>query len=165
MNSNSAKTKPSRVLFETAYGNLQPPYWWLFGFVGVIGLVGVPVGIFWNKGWQAANHPLEPWAATLIIEIFSVGALLTVVAVGAATLRCRKSPQRVAITDSALLVPKGMFSSAELVLPLAEIDIKIFDAGFVRQLQIMHGRKKRLLSSAFFPSNTAFDDLVSHLPA
>jgi hypothetical protein len=100
----------------------------------------------------------------MIIEVFSVGALMIVAAVGISSMMRRKSPQRVAVTERTLIVPKGMFSSVELVLPFAEIDTAVFNAGFVKQLQIKHGRRKILLSSALFPSNAAFDRLVSHLP-
>ena len=40
----------------------------------------------------------------------------------------------------------------------------IFNVGFVKQLQIKHGRKKILLTSALFPSDEEFDRFVSHLP-
>jgi hypothetical protein len=151
------------VLFQSRYGTFQPRYWWLFGLVGVIGVVGVPLGIFANKGWEMGNRPLEPWAATMIIEIFAVGALLAVAYIGLATWRNSKSPQRVAVTHTSLIVPKGSLSSAELELPLTEIDTRVFNAGFVKQLQIKHGRRRILLTSALFPSDADFDRLVSHL--
>lgn len=164
MNIDDTGRKATGVLFQSSYGCFQAGYWWLFGIVGIIGLVGVPVGIFCNKGWEAGNHPLEPWAATMIIEILSVGALMIVAAVGISSMIRRKTPQRVAVTERTLIVPKGMFSPVELVLPFTEIDTTVFDAGFVKQLQVKYGRRKILLSSALFPSNAAFDRLVSHLP-
>jgi hypothetical protein len=156
---------PAGIRFQTTYGHVQPRYWRLYGLTAVIGIVGVPVGIFWNEGWEAAGHPLEPWAATLIIEIFAVGALLTVAYVGLAAWRRRTSPQRVAVTDSALIVPKGAFSGTELVLPFTEINTTVYDVGFVKQLQIKHGRRKMLLTSAWFSSTAEFDRFISHLPS
>jgi len=151
------------VVFQCSYGTFQARYLWFLPVVGIIGVVGVPVGIFWNKGWEMGNHPLEPWAATLIIEIFAVGALASVAALGLATLARRKSPQRVAVTNSSLIVPKGPFSRVEFVLPRSEIDVKVFHAGIVKQLQIKHKRRRILLSSALFPSNADFERLVSYL--
>ena len=132
----------SAVLFQCAYGQFRKPYLWLFASVGVVGVVAVPIGLFWNKGWQAGGHPVAPWAATVIIEIFAVGAIAIAAATCLASLRRGQTPQRVAITRSALIVPRGWFSDAEVTLPFAEIETKVFDVGFVKQLQIMHGRKK-----------------------
>lgn len=153
----------SGVPFECAYGRFQARYLWLFAGVGVIGILAVPIGIFANKGWESGGHPLEPWAATLIIEIFAFTAIAIAAAVCLTSMARRKSPQRVAVTRSALIVPKGMFSRGELKLPLAEIETTVFNVGFVKQLQIKHGRKKILLTSAAFPSDADFDRLVSHL--
>jgi hypothetical protein len=46
MNADDTARKTTGVLFQSSYGSFQPGYWWLFGVVGIIGLVGVPVGIF-----------------------------------------------------------------------------------------------------------------------
>lgn len=156
--------KTGSVVFQCEYGRFHPRYWWLLGLVGVIGIVGVPIGLFWNKGWVMGGRPLEPWAATLIIEVFAGGALLVFVYVALAQWRRGKSPQRVAVTRSSLIIPKGAFSSEELVLPFSEIETTVFNAGFVRQLQIKHGRRKRLLVSSMFPSDEDFDRLVDGLP-
>jgi hypothetical protein len=163
MTTNRASGPTAGVIFESEYGRFQRPYWWLFGLVGLIGVVGVPVGIFFNKGWRLGVQPLEPWSATLIIEIFAVSALLTFAYVVLAHLYLRTSPQRVALTRSALIIPKGSFTREELSLPLVEIDTKVFNVGFVKQLQIKHGRRKILLVSAKFPSNEQFERLVSVL--
>jgi hypothetical protein len=154
---------PSAVRFQSPYGRFQRRYWWLAAPLGLIGLVGVPIGIFWNEGWEAGNHPLEPWAATLIIEIVAVGALLIVGYMGLSTWRQGRSPQRIAVTDTSLILPKGAFSSQERILPLAEIDTTLFNMGFVKQLQIKHGRRKFLITSALFPSDEAFERFVQHL--
>lgn len=165
MNTNHTADPTASALFQSAFGTFQPRYLWLFPLLGIIGVVGTPAGrLFWNEGWEIGNHPIEPWSATMMIEIFSVGALMIVASLGLAALVRRKSPQRVAVTDSALIVPKGMFSSVELVLPLAEIDTTVFNAGFVKQLQVKHNRRKILVSSALFPSDADFERLISNLP-
>lgn len=92
-----------------------------------------------------------------------MGALLIVTSLGFAVLARRKSPQRVAVTDSALICPKGMFSSVEFVLPRSEIDVTVFNAGFVKQLHVKHNGRRLLLSSALFPSDSDFERLVNHL--
>lgn len=156
--------QPGVVLFEASYGGFRGPFVWLGYLVFLIGIVGIPVGIFANEGWVVNNHPLEPWAATLIIEVFAVGGLLAGIFMTALTLYSRKSPQRIAVTEEALIVPKRAFSQAELVLPFAEIRTSVFDVGFVKQLQIRHGRKKILLTSARFVSDAEFSKLIGHLP-
>ena len=158
---NANTTAP--VLFESHYGSFQPRYVWLLPTVGILGVIGVPLGFFWNKGWEMGNHPLEPWAATLIIEIFAIGALLIAGSLGLASTIRRNSPQRVAVTDSTLIVPKGMFSSVELALPLSEIDMTVFNAGIVKQLRVKHNRRTVLLSSALFPSDAEFERLIGYL--
>ena len=163
MSTHRTTSEASGPLFQCPYGRFQARYLWLFAVVGVIGIVAVPIGFFANKGWQAGGHPLEPWAATLIIEIFAFTAIAVAAAVCLTSIARRKTPQRVAVTRSTLIVPKGMFSRGELKLPLAEIETTVFNAGFVKQLQIKHGRKKLLLTSAAFPTDTDFDRLVSHL--
>lgn len=125
-------------------------------------LVALPVGIFWNKGWEVGNHPLEPWAATLIIELFAAVALLLAAYMRLTSWYQAKSPQRVAITDSHLILPHGPFSKRERALPLAEIRTSLFNVGFVRQLQVKHGRRKILLVSALFPTDEDFDEFVRH---
>lgn len=152
------------VLFQSSYGVFQKKYWWLFGVVAVIGVVGVPVGIFFNTGWKMGNRPMEPWSVTMIVEIVAVGCLSMTGYIALATWRRRTSPQRVAVTRSGLIVPKGAFSNAELVLPFGQIETTVFNAGIVKQLQIKQGGKKILLVSALFPSDADFDRLVSHLP-
>lgn len=152
------------VLFESSYGQFQPRYLWMCAALGVVGAVGAAVGLFWNTGWEMGGRPLEPWSATLIIEIVSLGALAIAAYAWLLSWKRRTSPQRVTVTHSSLIIPKGGFSSEERALPLNEIDLKIFDVGFVKQLQIMHGRKKTLITSALFPSNAHFDRFVSHLP-
>jgi hypothetical protein len=153
----------SVVIFQCDYGSFQPRYLWFFPVPGIIGFVGVPVGVFWNEGWVVGGHPLEPWAATVIIEILAVGALLLGAGFGIATVVRRTSPHRIAVTASTLIVPKGIIRSGELQLPRAEIDMRVFHAGFVKQLQIRHNRRRVLLSSALFPSNADFDRLVGCL--
>jgi hypothetical protein len=164
MAKNRTGIRSADVKYETVYGGFRGPFAWLGGVVFVIGIVGIPVGIFANEGCVLNNHPLEPWAATLIVEVFAVGALLTAVYMTALTWYSRKSPQRIAVTAETLVVPKGAFSKAELVLPFDEIRTSVFDVGFVKQLQIRHGRKKILLTSARFSSDDDFAQLVGHLP-
>lgn len=150
--------------YQSTYGQIQPRYRWLCFAVGLIGVVGVPLGIFWNKDWAKGNRLLqEPWAAITIIEIVSIGALAIAGSAMLMSWRHSKRPLRVAIDAGNLVVPKSIFSSQELVLPLAEVDLQVFNAGFVKQLQIKHGRRKLLLTSALFPSDEEFDQFVGHL--
>lgn len=151
------------LLFQCEYGRFQKRYWWLFGSVGVIGLIGIPVGIFFNEGWKFSIHPVEPWAVTMIVEIISAGVLLLFGYVVLLSWMRGHSPQRVALTANSLIVPKGALSRQEIVLPLTEIKTVVFNLGFVKQLQIKHGRRKILLVSTMFPSDTDFDRLVSSL--
>jgi hypothetical protein len=164
MQSTRSAVPTSGVLYECEYGRFRPPFLWFFGIVGILGLIAVPVGLFANTGWEVGNRPMEPWAATLMIEIFALIAL----AIGAAALLSSllrdKIPQRVAVTSGSLIVPQGMFSTAERELPFAAIKRTVFHVGFVRQLQIMHGRKKIILTSAAFPSEAHFDRMLDHLP-
>lgn len=157
------KREPATI-FESAYGSLRGNYRWLVPGCAVIGVVGIPVGIFWNEGWKMGNTPLEPWTVTVIVEVFAVGALMIAAAMSYSARLRRESPHRVAVTETDLIVPKGLLSSVELVLPLDEVDLKVFNPGFVKQLQIKHKRRKILLSSALFPSDEDFDRLISHLP-
>lgn len=159
------KTGPRDVLYQARYGAFQKKYWWLGGLVFVIGVVGVPVGLLANTGWEINRRPVEPWAATLMIEVFALGALLVSGYATAITWRSIKSPQRVAVTSRAIIVPQGALTNRELVLPFDEVRTSIFDVGFVKQLQIRHGRKKILLTSARFESEAEFDRLVQHLPS
>jgi hypothetical protein len=164
MNTGSvAGTRPD-IVFQCPYGGFRSNYVWAFNIVGFIGLIAVPIGIFANTGWTAGGHPLEPWTATLIIEIFAAAAISVAVFAQLASWRHRQSPRRIAVTRSAILVPQGLFWTNELELPFAEIKVTVFDVGIVKQLQIMHGRKKILLTSARFVSDADFDALVNHLP-
>lgn len=158
-----SSVKDTPVIFECTYGEFPPRLLWLIFLLGIIGVVGVPVGIVLNEGWRMNNRPVEPWAATLIIEILAGGALLLAVSLGIAAMMRRKSPQRIVLTDSALIVPKNLFSSTELELPLTEVQVAIFNAGYVKQLQLKHKRCKVLLASGLFPSKAEFDDLVDRL--
>lgn len=153
-------SEQSQVLFECCYGPFRPRYFWLFGTVGLIGIVGVPVGIFWNTGWEMANRPVEPWAATLMIEIFAIGALLVAGFAIAVNWYHRDTPQRIAVTGSDLILPKRAFTTAEIELPLDEIKLAVFGFGPVKQLQVKHRRKKVLLTSPRFAANEDFDRLV-----
>ena len=92
MNTNPIAGKTTSVRFQCSYGSFQPRYLWLLPLMGIIAVVGIPLGIFWNQGWQMANHPVEPWAATMIIEILAVGALVTGVSLGLVSTIRRKSP-------------------------------------------------------------------------
>ena len=153
------------VLFQSTYGRFRTRFLCFMPLLAILGLVGVPVGIFYNEGWEMNNRPMEPWAATMIIEICAVGILLTVASVVIGEVLRRKSPQHVVVTDSSLIVPKGRMSNAELTLPFSEIKkISIYDMGFVKQIQIKHQGTRVLLTSAMFPSNADFDRLVIHLP-
>jgi hypothetical protein len=164
MTTNAINGAAGAVIFQSTYGRFRPRFLWLFPLPALVGLVGVPVGIFYNEGWEMNRHPVEPWAATLMIEICAVGMLLTVASVVISEVLRRKSPQRIVVTESSLIVPKGRMSNDELTLPFSEIKFSIYDMGFVKQLQIKHKRHRVLLSSALFPSNADFDRLVSHLP-
>ena len=157
-------TPQTSILFQCEYGRFRTGYLILFFLAALIGLAAAPIGLFWNTGWKMGRAPLEPWTVTVIVEIFALVAL----AVGCITplghFYRRKAPQRVAITPTSLIVPRGMFSRGELELPFASIRTQVFHVGFVKQLQILHGRKKTLLTSAAFPTEADFDRLVSHLP-
>jgi len=151
------------AVFEMSYGTLQRRYQWLIPFLFVVGLVGIPVGIFWNEGWEISNRPVEPWAATVMIEAFSLVALIVGISAWYAGRLRRNSPQRVVVTETALIVPKGYFSNVELTLPLAEVDVSVFKMGIVTQLQIKHGRRKVLLSNAMSQSNEHFAQLCEYV--
>jgi len=135
----------------------------MFPFLCIPGLGGIPVGIFWNEGWEMANRPVEPWAATVMIETFAFLCLLAGGCAWYASRLNRKSPQRVVVTETEMIVPKGMFSRVELTLPLADIKVSVFNLGFVTQLQIKHARKKVLLTSALSPSDEEFEQLLDHV--
>lgn len=147
------------AVFEMSYGSFQPRYRWMLPILCAVGLVGIPVGIFWNEGWQTGNRPIDPWAATVMIEAFALVALLAGSSAWFASRLRRSSPQRVVVTESELIVPKGLFSNAELTMPLAEIKTSVFNLRFVSQLQIKHGRRKVLLTSAMSPSDEHFEEL------
>ena len=106
---------------------------------------------------------LEPWSAALIIEVFAVGCLLAGGCTWYASRVNRKSPQRVVVTETELIVPKGLFSRVELTLPLAHLNVSVFNLGFVTQLQIKQGRQKVLLTSAMSPSDEEFEQLLDHV--
>ena len=65
----------ANTVFQSPYGRLQPPYFWMCVGLGIVGLLLVPVGLLWNEGWKLGVRPMEPWAATVIIEILALGAL------------------------------------------------------------------------------------------
>lgn len=153
----------SEYFFRSDYGSFQSRYRWLSPFLCVAGAVLVPVGLFANEGWKLGPQPLEPWAATLIVEVLAAGAPLAGGSLAFISRRRRSLPQRVILTDSTLVVPKGLFSNVELELPLEEIEFRIFDVGFVTQLQVKRGRQRVLLSSALFPDDADFDELVDLL--
>ncbi len=163
MGSNQPSVAGEPPIFQSEYGRFRRGFLWMLLLPATIGVIGVPVGIFFNEGWEMNGHPLEPWSATVIIEIFSVGALAAVVSAVVTTWMRRKSPQRVVLTKATIIVPKGIYSSAELELPLSEVKLAEFSMGFVKQLQIKHGRRKVLLSSALFPANQDFDRLIACL--
>ena len=135
----------------------------MFPILLIAGLVGIVVGIFWNEGWEMATRPVEPWAAAVMIESFAFVCLLAAGCSWYASKVNGKSPQRVVVTETTLIVPKGMFSRVELTLPLEEIDVSVFNLRFVTQLQIKHGRKKVLVTSALSPTDEDFEQLLDHL--
>jgi len=151
------------AVFEMSYGTLQRRYQWLTPFLFVVALIGIPVGFFWNEGWEISHRPVEPWAATVIIESFSLTALCGGIALWYASQRHRKSPQRVVVTEHALTVPEGLFSKEVLTMPLAEIDVSVFTMLFITQLQIKHGRRRVLLTNGMSPSNELFEQLCEHI--
>ena len=73
------------------------------------------------------------------------------------------TPPQVVVTDRELIVPKGQFSKTELNFRLAEIEVSVFHLGIVSQLQIKHGRRKVLLTSAMSPSDEQFEQLCDHV--
>ncbi len=150
----------ANVRFRCNYGSFQNRYLWFLPVLFLGALVGIPLGFFANTGWKLGNQPIEPWSATLIIEVIAVGALLTFLYLAAATIHRRRSPGQIVLTETELFVPKGTFSSAEVAFPLAELEAKVHNAGFVKQLQLKHGRRRMLLSSALFPTNAHFDQLA-----
>lgn len=99
----------SPKVFEMSYGSFQPRYRWFIPILCAVGLIGIPVGIFWNEGWEMGNRPVEPWAATVMIEAFALVALLAGSSAWYASVLRRKSPQRVVVTENELIVPKRAF--------------------------------------------------------
>lgn len=67
------------------------------------------------------------------------------------------------LTENELIVPKELFKKVELIFPLAEIDVSVFKLGIVSQLQIKHGRRKALLTSAISLSDEHFEQLCDHV--
>lgn len=145
------------TLCEFRYGVPQPLFFWLTIAAGIGGCACVPIGLFWNKGWAVNNFPMSPLAATLMFEsMAAVGILLCVYFVGG-YLYQRKQPQRVALTPSAVLVPKGTFSRLELRLPLAELRVQLRDSGPAKQLYLKHRGGTVHLRSVLFASEEEFD--------
>lgn len=162
MTSVSRDSQPPPV-FQSAYGPLQSRHLWVVPVLVVIAAVGIPAGILWNEGWHLRRVPVEPWAATLIIELFAVGALIIAATLAIGTVLRRKTPQYVRFTGDALIVPKGMFSGREVTIALSGNDFRVVDLGFVKQLQSKQRGRKIVLVSARFPSDADFDRLVGHL--
>ncbi len=106
------------VVFEMTYGSFQRRYRRMCPILLIVGLAGVAVGIFWNEGWEMANRPVEPWAAAVMIESFAFVCLLAAGCCWYASKVNGKSPQRVVVTESKLIVPKGLFSRVEFTIPL-----------------------------------------------
>ncbi len=156
--------KAEAVEFQCSYGPFQKRYLkWFLPILFVTGPIVALIGIFNNRDWEIARTPLPPWLATTIFELLGLGALAMGVGIVISTRMHRKSPQRIAVTRTSLIVPKGRFSKQEQVLPRSELKLKVYDVGFVKQLKIMHGRRQILLASAKFPTDEEFDQLVSHL--
>ncbi len=79
------------AVFEMSYGSFQPRYQWMLPVLCAVGLIGIPVGIFWNEGWEMGNRPIEPWAAMVMIEAFALVVLLAGTSAWYSSILHRKS--------------------------------------------------------------------------
>ena len=151
------------ALFEMSYGSFRPRYQWMLLILCGVGLIGIPVGIFRNEGWEMGNRPIEPWAAAGMSEAFALATMLAGTSAWYASKLHRKLPLRVVVTVHELIGPKGLLSKPAPSLPLAEIEVSVLHLGIVSQLQIKHGRRRVLLTSAMSPSNEHFEQLCGHV--
>jgi len=159
----SAEADAEGVLCEFRYGQAQSRFLWLFSVAGIIGAVLVPVGIFWNDGWEINHVPLPPWGATLVAESAGIGCLLMFVYIVGGNFYSRSHRKRVAITAGAVLVPRGVFTTEERVLPLREISLKVRDVGPTSHAYLKHGGGTVRLTAFLFPTDADYDRFLQVL--
>jgi hypothetical protein len=155
---------PASVVLEYRFGQPQRKFWFLIAAGWVFGFFFIPMAIFGNEGWSMSRNELPPWSMMLVFGILGLiflgmGAYFT----GGYFFQ-RNNPQRVAITTNSVIVPKGHFSTEELVIPFSAIrKLKIVQAGPFLQINFRHSKGNKQLHSGLFPSDEAAEKFAEHL--
>jgi len=151
------------VVCQFRYGKLQ--IWLLLCLVvaGISGVWMIYTGIFDNKGWAINNAPLPPWGATIFFECFGGLGFFAFCLFGGGYVFQLWHPRRVAMTQSSLIMPKGTFSTEELIVPFAHASYKVETQGSYSNLRIKHPGGTVRLMAILFPSSDEFGQFVSQL--
>ncbi len=160
----ASSANAGEVLFECEYGLVRPSMWCLFGVTFVIALALIPIGIFWNDGWQLnINAPLPPWLVMVICESLAIGLLLGIAYLLIGYFLNGRRPQRVAITAAGVILPKNKLSTEELFIPWARVKVKHW-GGPADHLYFKHGfLRTSQITSVQFPTDEDFAEFFDHL--
>lgn len=151
-----------QIVWQCRYGAIRKFMWWLIGINMCTALFCIPAGFFWNEGWAINNAPLPPWGATLLFECVGFGILSFFIWMVGGHLLHRNNPQRVAVTTTGVLIPKGRWSSEEIAFSWNEMKVKHV-SGPVDNIYFKRGVFSKHLTSMFFADDDDFEAFVSHL--
>jgi hypothetical protein len=130
----------------------KPKWWVILLFVGFFGLGAV---LFAREA--TSNDPKK--LPAFFCWILFAGAIWFIGRAGGWAVARLMFRHRVAFTRSALLLPKGLWSSEEVAIEYRDITRLSSSLLSARQLVVTHTGGKRLIGSWLLPSESAFDEV------
>jgi hypothetical protein len=159
----AARVSDASILFQCKYGLVRPLMWWLMAVSAVVALVAIPAGFLWNEGWTFSRTPVPPWVATLLFEFVGVGMLLLTGYMLAAYILHRRYPQRVAVAETGVILPKYKLSTEEYFLPWDQVRVNHW-GGPISNIDFKLGRLRTVrLVSVQFPTDKDFETFLNCL--
>lgn len=151
------------VIVEYRYGEPQRKFWILMAGSWFFGIGGIPMTLFGSEGWGIGRAPLPTWCMMMVFGLLTLIFLSLAIYYTGSYFFQRKHPQRVAVTATGMIVPKGRFSTAEHVIPFSEMRLKIAQAGPFLITNVKHSKGRTQLHSGLFPSDEAAETFAEHL--
>ncbi len=148
------------ISMEWEFGRLRSNQAWVAWAMLATGVSALPLSWLLRDSLAIGRAPLPSWTVlmvgVLLTIVFIIGSLALI---GART----RPPKLITIRGGKLTIPGGLLIGRGWSLPIADVKIRIYDIGFVKQILLSGKGKRATLSSTLFVNDEEFERLVDTL--
>lgn len=144
------------------------PKLWIMFLAGGFFALGIPIAIYAaseNRGLNINGIiTLSPYQASIFWAVIGTACAIFVLLAASQMVLSFTMKQRIALSSTALIVPKSRLSSAEKFIEYKDIrSLSVATIQSQTLLYIIHSGGKSTIAASMMPSRATFDDLCEAL--